>query len=126
MDGVVETTVATPGSSPPVGFWNNNHRVQFSHMGKSAAFVPIVVSTFVSLILRPSHNPISLSNKSQPREVLYQTQFKDSLIIFTTPAKMASSVRAFPKIKAIRTFVIDGVGSGGDYHNVEGGHWYAL
>lgn len=24
----------------------------------------------------------------------------------------------FPRIKEIRTFIIDGVGSGGDYHNV--------
>jgi hypothetical protein len=37
----------------------------------------------------------------------------------------STTVRPFPSIKAIRTFVIDGVGSGGDYHNVEGGHWYA-
>ena len=37
----------------------------------------------------------------------------------------SSSARDFPKIKAIRTYVIDGVGSGGDYHNVKGGHWYA-
>lgn len=39
---------------------------------------------------------------------------------------MASSspVRSFPSIKAIRTYVVDGVGSGGDYHNVKGGHWY--
>ncbi|CAI7678868.1 unnamed protein product [Penicillium pancosmium] len=29
----------------------------------------------------------------------------------------------FPRIKEIRTFIIDGVGSGGDYHNVKGGHW---
>ncbi|KAJ5812689.1 hypothetical protein N7447_009712 [Penicillium robsamsonii] len=28
-----------------------------------------------------------------------------------------------PRIKAVRTFIIDGVGSGGDYHNVKGGHW---
>jgi L-rhamnonate dehydratase len=35
----------------------------------------------------------------------------------------ASTVRDFPSIKAIRTFVVDGVGSGGDYHNVKGGHW---
>ncbi|KAK8117595.1 uncharacterized protein PG998_005876 [Apiospora kogelbergensis] len=40
-----------------------------------------------------------------------------------------ASVRPFPKIKAIRTFIISGVGSGadldigGDYHNVKGGHW---
>ncbi|PWY69539.1 enolase C-terminal domain-like protein [Aspergillus heteromorphus CBS 117.55] len=34
-----------------------------------------------------------------------------------------SSATAFPRIKEIRTFVIDGVGSGGDYHNVKGGHW---
>ncbi|KAI5291254.1 hypothetical protein KEM54_005701 [Ascosphaera aggregata] len=32
-------------------------------------------------------------------------------------------VRQFPRIKAVKTFVISGVGSGGDYHNVKGGHW---
>ncbi|KAK4555846.1 hypothetical protein LTR86_007066 [Recurvomyces mirabilis] len=32
-------------------------------------------------------------------------------------------VATFPKIKAIKTFIIQGVGSGGDYHNVKGGHW---
>ena len=26
--------------------------------------------------------------------------------------------RVFPKIKEVRTFLIEGVGSGGDYHNV--------
>jgi L-alanine-DL-glutamate epimerase-like enolase superfamily enzyme len=36
---------------------------------------------------------------------------------------MASSVKTFPTIKTVRTFVIEGVGSGGDYHNVKGGHW---
>jgi len=52
----------------------------------------------------------------------------------------SSSVRDFPTISKVRTFVIEGkshnrltelphtdrilgVGSGGDYHNVEGGHW---
>lgn len=35
-----------------------------------------------------------------------------------------ASVRDFPTIKAVRSFVIGGVGSGGDYHNVKGGHWY--
>lgn len=35
----------------------------------------------------------------------------------------SSTARSFPKIKAIRSFVVDGVGSGGDYHNVKGGHW---
>src|SRR5580704_16526985 len=35
----------------------------------------------------------------------------------------ASSSRSFPTIKTIRTFVVDGIGSGGDYHNVKGGHW---
>ncbi|KAK2803599.1 hypothetical protein FQN51_003361 [Onygenales sp. PD_10] len=30
---------------------------------------------------------------------------------------------SFPRIKGINTFVIEGVGSGGDYHNVKGGHW---
>ncbi|KAM0250183.1 hypothetical protein ACHAQJ_008726 [Trichoderma viride] len=36
---------------------------------------------------------------------------------------MHSSVRQFPTIKALRSYVIGGVGSGGDYHNVKGGHW---
>lgn len=34
-----------------------------------------------------------------------------------------ASVKPFPTIKTVRTFVIEGVGSGGDYHNVKGGHW---
>ncbi|VZI22185.1 unnamed protein product [Fusarium fujikuroi] len=34
-----------------------------------------------------------------------------------------TSVKDFPKIKAVRSFIIGGVGSGGDYHNVKGGHW---
>jgi L-rhamnonate dehydratase len=34
-----------------------------------------------------------------------------------------AAAREFPTIKAIRSFVIGGVGSGGDYHNVKGGHW---
>ncbi|EFX02974.1 mandelate racemase muconate lactonizing enzyme family protein [Grosmannia clavigera kw1407] len=34
-----------------------------------------------------------------------------------------ASVRQFPTIKAVRSFVIHGVGTGGDYHNVKGGHW---
>lgn len=33
------------------------------------------------------------------------------------------SVQSFPTIKAVKTFVTEGVGSGGDYHNVAGGHW---
>lgn len=33
------------------------------------------------------------------------------------PSNMASNP-AFPTIKHVRTFLIDGVGSGGDYHNV--------
>jgi hypothetical protein len=32
-------------------------------------------------------------------------------------------VNQFPTIKNIKTFIIQGVGSGGDYHNVKGGHW---
>lgn len=35
----------------------------------------------------------------------------------------SSSARDFPTIKTVRTFLVEGVGSGGDYHNVEGGHW---
>ncbi|KAK0194031.1 enolase C-terminal domain-like protein [Armillaria mellea] len=34
-----------------------------------------------------------------------------------------TSVKTFPTIKAVRTFVVGGVGSGGDYHNVARGHW---
>ena len=29
-----------------------------------------------------------------------------------------ASASTFPRIKEVRTFIIDGVGSGGDYHNV--------
>lgn len=31
---------------------------------------------------------------------------------------MAAAVRKFPVIKEVRTFLVEGVGSGGDYHNV--------
>ncbi|KAL1615085.1 hypothetical protein SLS56_011950 [Neofusicoccum ribis] len=34
-----------------------------------------------------------------------------------------ATARDFPTIKKIKTFLIQGVGSGGDYHNVKGGHW---
>ncbi|KAF8437754.1 enolase C-terminal domain-like protein [Terfezia claveryi] len=34
-----------------------------------------------------------------------------------------SSPKPFPRIKEIRSYVVDGVGSGGDYHNVARGHW---
>ncbi|KAK7540994.1 L-rhamnoate dehydratase-like protein [Phyllosticta citribraziliensis] len=33
------------------------------------------------------------------------------------------STTRFPTIKKVKTYVIQGVGSGGDYHNVKGGHW---
>ena len=40
---------------------------------------------------------------------------------------MASkSARHFPVIKAVRAFVVGDVGSGGDYHNVRGGHWSVI
>lgn len=32
-------------------------------------------------------------------------------------------VVSFPRIKDVKTYIISGVGSGGDYHNVKGGHW---
>lgn len=38
--------------------------------------------------------------------------------ISTSPYSIMGSTSQFPRIKEIRTFVIDGVGSGGDYHNV--------
>ncbi|KKA30432.1 hypothetical protein TD95_004366 [Thielaviopsis punctulata] len=31
--------------------------------------------------------------------------------------------KAFPTIAAIRSYVVNDVGTGGDYHNVKGGHW---
>ncbi|KAI9779048.1 MAG: hypothetical protein M1839_007714 [Geoglossum umbratile] len=34
-----------------------------------------------------------------------------------------SRARKFPVIVEVRTFLVDGVGCGGDYHNVESGHW---
>ncbi len=36
------------------------------------------------------------------------------------------AARTFPTIKEVRSYVIGGVGSGGDYHNVKGGHWYVI
>ncbi|KAK3723220.1 hypothetical protein LTR37_001943 [Vermiconidia calcicola] len=38
-------------------------------------------------------------------------------------ASKGSSVASFPTIKEVRTLLTQGVGSGGDYHNVKGGHW---
>lgn len=35
----------------------------------------------------------------------------------------SGAARSFPTIKHVRTFVTQGPGSGGDYHNVAGGHW---
>jgi L-rhamnonate dehydratase len=32
-------------------------------------------------------------------------------------------MKEFPTIKAVRTYITQGVGSGGDYHNVLRGHW---
>lgn len=34
-----------------------------------------------------------------------------------------ASTATFPVIKHVRTFVVQGVGSGGDYHNVSPAHW---
>ncbi|ORY12390.1 nucleotide-diphospho-sugar transferase [Clohesyomyces aquaticus] len=39
------------------------------------------------------------------------------------PSAGNSAARAFPSIKHVRTFITQGPGSGGDYHNVHGGHW---
>ncbi|KAE9964465.1 hypothetical protein EG328_010429 [Venturia inaequalis] len=38
-------------------------------------------------------------------------------------ASPTQAVNQFPTINNIKTFIIQGVGSGGDYHNVKGGHW---
>jgi L-rhamnonate dehydratase len=32
-------------------------------------------------------------------------------------------VASFPTIKNVKALLVAGVGSGGDYHNVKGGHW---
>ncbi|KAJ7110843.1 hypothetical protein C8R44DRAFT_883313 [Mycena epipterygia] len=32
-------------------------------------------------------------------------------------------MKTFPTVKAVRTYITQGVGSGGDYHNVLRGHW---
>lgn len=37
-----------------------------------------------------------------------------------------STQKPFPRIKEIRSYVVDGVGSGGDYHNVARGHWFVF
>ncbi|KAM3553675.1 hypothetical protein ARSEF4850_006812 [Beauveria asiatica] len=36
---------------------------------------------------------------------------------------MAITVRQFPTITAVRSFIVSGTGAGGDYHNVKCGHW---
>jgi hypothetical protein len=39
---------------------------------------------------------------------------------------MATTARKFPVIKEVGTFLVEGVGSGGDYHNVSSiFHWIA-
>lgn len=38
-------------------------------------------------------------------------------------ASQTKPITPFPKIKEVRTLLTQGVGSGGDYHNVKGGHW---
>ncbi|KAF2731583.1 nucleotide-diphospho-sugar transferase [Polyplosphaeria fusca] len=39
------------------------------------------------------------------------------------PTAKPSASRGFPTISHVRTFITQGPGSGGDYHNVHGGHW---
>lgn len=34
-----------------------------------------------------------------------------------------TTMSSFPKIKSVKTYLLDGKGIGGDYHNVENGHW---
>ena len=36
---------------------------------------------------------------------------------------MASEVRKFPVIKDVQAYIIEGVGSVGNYYNVKGDHW---
>jgi hypothetical protein len=40
-----------------------------------------------------------------------------------SPTTEPTAARSFPTIKHVRTFITQGPGSGGDYHNVHGGHW---
>ncbi|KAK6330042.1 hypothetical protein TWF718_003470 [Orbilia javanica] len=44
-----------------------------------------------------------------------ELQFKDST--------MASTLKSFPTIKEVNTYLTAGVGTGGDYHNVKAEHW---
>jgi hypothetical protein len=64
------------------------------------------------------------NNPDQETQVLeYQYLLLLSETLSQSPTMASSTARSFPTIKAVRSFVIDGVGSGGDYHNVKGGHW---
>ncbi len=39
-------------------------------------------------------------------------------VAFQTDMAPSRAARSFPSIEAVRTFLVEGVGSGGDYHNV--------
>jgi hypothetical protein len=45
------------------------------------------------------------------------------LSLAAMPPAESIAARSFPTIKHVRTFITQGPGSGGDYHNVHGGHW---
>lgn len=57
---------------------------------------------------------VLLVNTVSPNADCFQHPLQRSAFV-TMGSTIASS---FPHIKEVRTFLIDGVGSGGDYHNV--------
>lgn len=38
-------------------------------------------------------------------------------------SNFSKTMSSFPKIKSVKTYLLEGKGIGGDYHNVEKGHW---
>jgi hypothetical protein len=51
-------------------------------------------------------------------------RLRSVLLCIKMPSNVdGSTARSFPTIKHVRTFITQGPGSGGDYHNVRGGHW---
>lgn len=102
VDPSLACYLVSPGPSPP--------SCNFSLV----PFPFSIIVTSVSSSWHPSHDASPGSRPLQPTTPSLLLQSKD---------RAMASVRDFPTIKAVRSFVIGGVGSGGDYHNVAGGHW---
>lgn len=85
-------------------------------------FTPFFFSSTLELH-KQTHSPSSLRITDYTHLTRNNTHYESKSDIRET-ANMAA--RTFPTIKDVRSYVVGGVGSGGDYHNVKGGHWYAL